>query len=168
MVEAEVPYAGVDHAVCRECEDSTNNGSGQKVVPVVVGVDGERSCNQASSKNRHVSDDQLPHGRMVVAPDLELGVEVEVQKDEACECSSCVSAGHRFEGIVDFVFVSSADFAIIHDVAETIASLGAIDWGARLANCEKVWAKTTNQPWWTEVSSCLRQVVGYVRSLLTT
>lgn len=146
MVEAEVPYAGVDHAVCRECENSTDNGSGQKVVPVVVGVDGERSCNQASSKNRHVSDDQLPHGRMVVAPDLELGVEVEVKKDEARECSSCVSAGHRFEGIVDFVFVSSADFAIIHDVAETIASLSAIDWGARLANCEKVWAKTTNQP----------------------
>lgn len=60
-------------------------------LPVVELVNCQGTANKARAEDRGVDCDQLPHSRVIVGKDLELGVEVKVQIDEACEGGGCVA-----------------------------------------------------------------------------
>lgn len=49
VIEAEVPYRSVDHAVRAEGHESTDDRSSEDVVPVVIFVDAEGTTNQAGA-----------------------------------------------------------------------------------------------------------------------
>lgn len=125
VVKAEVPHGGIDHSVATESHHGTNNGSGEDVVPVVVFVDRQGTADQASTKEGRVEGDQLPHSRVVVGEDFELGIEIEIQEDEAGEGSGSVARRHRLKGVIDFLLVTSADTAIKHDRTVTVGDVGA-------------------------------------------
>ena len=154
VVEAEVPDGGVDHAVRREGHDGPDDGAGEHVVPVVVLVDGQGAADQARAQDRRVDGDQLPHGRVVVGKDLELGVEVEVQVDEAREGGRGVARRHRLERVVDLLGVARADLGRVVDAREArpvVAGAldarrvaGAADVG--LADVEEVRAQAADEP----------------------
>ena len=91
MIDTEVPHAGVDHAVAGKGHNSANDGAGKTVVPVVELVDRESAGDKGGAQDRRVDGDELPHRWVVVAPDLEFGIEVEIQEDEACECGGGVA-----------------------------------------------------------------------------
>jgi len=121
VVDAPVPDRSVHHTVARESKDSTDDGAGEDIVPVVVLVDGEGTANKTGAEDGGVDGDELPEGRVVVGEDLEFGVEVEVQEDEAGECGGCVATGHGLEGVVDLGLVTGADLGTEVDLLETIA-----------------------------------------------
>lgn len=76
VVDTPVPDASIAHAVRRESEDSSDDGTGQDVVPVVILVDSKGTTNKAGTENGGIDRDELPHGGVVVGEDLQLGVEV--------------------------------------------------------------------------------------------
>lgn len=121
VVEPPVPDGGIGHPIGREGHDCTDDGASSNVVPVVVLVDGEGSTNQDSSQNRGIRRDQLPHGRVIVGENLELGVEVEVEVDEASKCGGGVSARHGLQRIVDLFLVASANVTGIVDASEALS-----------------------------------------------
>ena len=57
-----------------------------------------------------------------------------------------MTAGHRLQGVVDLFLVASTDAAIIHDLSEPVANLGAADRQGGLANGQKMRAQTTDKP----------------------
>jgi len=83
VVEAEVPDAGVHHPVCTQSEHGADDGASKNVVPVVILVDREGASDQGGTEDGGVESGELPHVRRIVGEDLELGVEVQVQEDEA-------------------------------------------------------------------------------------
>ena len=123
-----------------------------KTYPVVVFVDGQGTADQAGSKNRCVKSDELPHSRVMVGEDLQLGVEVQIQVDKSSEGSRGVTRGHGLETVVDLLPVTRADAAVEHDLAVSICdvtvaatSVNAIVVGAD--GREKFGrAQTTNKP----------------------
>lgn len=134
-----------------------------KTYPVVVFVDGQGTADQAGSKDRCVKSDELPHSRVMVGEDLQLGVEVQIQVDKSSEGSRGVARGHGLETVVDLLPVTRADAAVEHDLAVSICdvtvaatSVNAIVVGAdgrekfgrddRLADSKEVRAQTTNKP----------------------
>jgi hypothetical protein len=56
-----------------------------------------------------------------------------------------MTARERLEGVVDLTDVASADFAVVHDLAESISSLCSLG-DNRLANRKEVRTQATNQP----------------------
>ncbi len=146
VVESEVPDAGVNHSVGGECHCGADDGASEDIIPIVELINRERATDQCCAKHRHVRDDQLPVGWVVVAEDLELGVEVEVEEDEAAEGCSCVAGREGFERVVDVVLVAGAYLAVVHDAAETVACLSARGRYCGLADIQEVWSKSSDQP----------------------
>lgn len=148
MVEAPVPDGRVRHAVSRKGHDSADDGAGHHVVPVVELVNSERTADEHRAEDGRPDDNELPHGRVVVGEDLELGVEVQGQKDEARKGGRRMAAGERLQAVVDLVWVSRADVARVVDLREAApveALVGhAADVG--LAHVEEVRAETANEP----------------------
>jgi hypothetical protein len=149
VVEAEVPDGSKGHPVGRESEDGTNDGTSKDIVEVVVLVDGKGTSDQDSTEDRGVSSDELPHGRVVVGEDLELGVEVQVQVDKASESSSGVTTGHRLKSIVDLSLVTSADIGgeVELEISLVVVSThGTSTLHIRLADNEEVRSEATDEP----------------------
>jgi hypothetical protein len=127
-------------------------------LPVVELVDGEGAPDEAGSENRCVQSNDFPHGRVVVGEDLELGIQVEVQEDEAGESSSGMARRHRLEAVVDLLAVTSADAAVEHDLAVAIGNVAGaalvtvvVDTECAcgndgLADGEEVGAQTADEP----------------------
>lgn len=154
VVEAKVPDGSVGHAVGGEGEDDTDGGTSKDVVPVVELVNGERTTDEDGTEDGDVGDDELPHSGVVVGEDLELGVEVEVEVNEASEAGGGVAGGETLEGVVDLLHVSSAD--LLRDVQIGVASgavagtrdtaLGRANTGKiRLAGLEEVGTQSTDE-----------------------
>lgn len=148
VVEAPVPDGGVCHAVCRKGHDSTDNGASHHVVPVVEFVNSERTADEHRAEDGRVDDDELPHGWMVVGEDLELGVEVQGQEDEARKGGRRMAAGERLQAVVNLVWVSRADVAGVVDLREAAPVEALVGHAAdvRLADVEKVRAEAANEP----------------------
>ena len=83
---------------------------------------------------------------MVVGEDLELRIQVEVQKDEACESSCRVATGKAFERVVDGFPVTRADGAVVVDLSQSIAGLRPVVGYYRLADGKEVRTKATDEP----------------------
>jgi hypothetical protein len=130
VVEAEIPYRGVHHAVAAECHQGTDDSAGGNVVPVVELVDSQSTANKAGTEEGCVDGNELPHSGVVVGEDLELSVEVEVQKYEAGKGGGSVAAGHGLERVIDLVAVTCADAAVEHDGAVAIGDVSA-SWARR-------------------------------------
>ena len=83
---------------------------------------------------------------MVVRPHLELRIEIQVEEDEPSECSSAVAARKALERVINLLGIAGADFAVVHDPAEAVASLCAKGRYGRLTNSQEVRTQTSNQP----------------------
>jgi hypothetical protein len=142
VVEAEVPDRGVHHAVGGDGEDGADHRAGEAVVPVMELVDGQRTRDQAGGENWGVHRDEFPECGVVVAEDLEFGVQVEVEEQEAGECRGAVPGGHRFKGIVDVVSVAAANAAVEHERFETFTDKVWI----RVADAKEVRSEATDEP----------------------
>ena len=79
---------------------------------------------------------------MVIGPDLELGVEVEIEIDKACESCGRMAGRERLQRIVYGVHVASAHTAIVHDIQETITRSSHVG----LTHGKKVGSQTTDEP----------------------
>jgi hypothetical protein len=115
VVEAPVPDGSVRHAVSRKGHDRADDGAGHHVVPVVELVNSECTTDEHRAEDGGVDDDELPHGRVVVGEDLELGVEIQVEEDETGKGSCRMAAGERLQAVVNLVWVSGADVAGVVD-----------------------------------------------------
>lgn len=137
----------------------------------MVFVNGKGTTDETSTEDGSVERNQLPHCGVVVGEDLELCVEVEVEKDETGKGSGCVTRWHGLEGIVDFVHITRADALVKHDltvsigdVAVAAARLDAVVGCAnarakvfrdnRLADGEEVRAETANEPFDEDLEDC--------------
>lgn len=146
VVEAEVPNRGVYHAVARESEHGTDDSSSQDIVPVVVLVDRECTANEASTKDRRVDGDELPHGRVVVGKHLEFCVEVAVQEYKASECGRGVSRRHALKRIIDLLFVTCADAAVVHDLTIPVSGGHVERRELWFADGQEMGTEASNQP----------------------
>lgn len=145
MVEPEIPDRCINHSICAECEHGPDDRAAEAVVPVVELVDGEGAGDEGSGEDWGVDGDQLPHRGVVVSEDLELGIEVEVEEDEAREGGGGVARREGLEAVVDLVAVAGADGVRVHDLLVARAGVGAGgDLG--LADSEEVRAKAPDQP----------------------
>lgn len=97
VVEAEVPHGGIHHTVRGDREDGADDRASKAVVPVVEFVYGEGACNQARAENGGIDRDELPEGGVMVAEDLEFGVEVEKQIKKASKRGGAMTGWHRLE-----------------------------------------------------------------------
>lgn len=153
MVKAPVPDRGVNHAIGRECHNSTDGSTGEDVPPVVELIDRQSAGNQGSYQDGRVDGDQLPHGRVVVREDLELRIEVQIQVDEASEGGSGVTGRERLERIIDLVLVARADLrrvvylieagGVVRGALLALGVAGQADVG--LADVEEVGAQAADQ-----------------------
>ena len=117
-------------------------------------VNGQGTPDKTCAEDRGVDGNQLPHGRVIVGKDLELGVEVEVQVDKAGKGGGRVARRHGLEAVVDSVSVSGADLRRVIDLLEpggVVASpLGAGVVGGegdiRLAHGQEMRPQTADQP----------------------
>lgn len=111
-------------------------------------LNAESTSNQASTEEGHVGNRQLPQAGMVVGKDLEFGVEVEVQVDEASKGRRGVAAGHALQAVVDLLAVAGADVGSEVDVLETTDAVRGSPDKRRvgLAHVEEVRAQTANEP----------------------
>ena len=82
---------------------------------------------------------------MVVAEDLELGIEVEVKVNESAKGSCGMSRWHRLQRVVDLVLVTPADISLKHDLAKASA---ASQQQRRIwvADSQEMWSKATDEP----------------------
>ena len=83
MVEPEVPDGSVDHSIRGQSHDRSNNGASNKVVPVVIFVNGQGAGDEGCAKNWCVQGDQLPHCWVMVGEDFEFGIQVKVEEGKA-------------------------------------------------------------------------------------
>jgi len=149
VIEAPVPDSGVCHSVSGESKDGSNDGASKDIVEVVILVDSESSTDENGTEKRGVGDDELPHGRMVVGEDLELGVEVKVQVDEASKGSSGVTTGHGLKSIVDLALVASADIGSVVKLKISlvvVSSHGASASHVGLADLKEMRSESTDEP----------------------
>lgn len=111
-------------------------------------LNAESTGNQARAEEGHVGNRHLPQAGMVVGKDLELGVEVEVQKDEASKGRRGVAAGHTLQAVIDLLAIAGADVRGEVDVLETTDAVRGSPDKSRvgLAHVEEVRAQTTNEP----------------------
>lgn len=145
VIEAEIPYARKRHAERAEGHDGPDDRPGEQIIPMVKLIDGQSARDQTGAEDGRIRRDQLPHGRVVVGEDLEFGVEVEIEEDEAGEGGRGVPGRHRFQGVVDFLLVARADGAVEHDGLEALA--GALQAaGVGGADGEEVGAEATDEP----------------------
>lgn len=56
MIEAKIPNTSINHPIRGESKYGSNNRPSEKIVPVVVFVDGEAACDQHGSENGRVGD----------------------------------------------------------------------------------------------------------------
>lgn len=70
MVGAPVPDRCIYHSVGAERHDGADNSAGETIIPVVVLVNGESTCDECRAEDGSVGCDELPHGRVVIRPDL--------------------------------------------------------------------------------------------------
>ena len=77
--------------------------------------------------------------------DLELRIEVKGEEEETGPSSGRMARREGLEGIVDFVLVSCANSAIIHERRETNTGDGAL-LDRRLADCVKMGPQASNEP----------------------
>lgn len=148
VVISPVPNGRVGHSVRRKGHHGADDGAGDDVVPVVELVNGEGASDQNGAENGGVDEDELPHGRVVVGEDLELGVEVEVQEDEAGERGRRVATGKGLQAVVDLVWVAGADFPRVENllVALLIVSLVIGQADVRLADVEEMRSQASDEP----------------------
>lgn len=150
VVEAEVPDRSVHHAICRECEDSTDDTASNNIIPIVVFVNGKSTADESCAENGCVDGDQFPKAWVVVGEDLELAVEVKRQEDKAGEGCSGVTRWHRLESIIDLLPVSCAVAGSVEqiEVAISICSTRCTitaNWDGWLADSEEVRSETADQ-----------------------
>lgn len=147
MVGVIIPDTCVDHSVRRERHDSPDYSASDTVIPVVILIDSKRARDERSSENRRPDSDLLPHGRMIIGPELQLSVEVESQEDKASERSCGMTGWERFQGVINLILISCADGAVVHDLPQPIASLLSCNLGkVWLADCQEVWSQTSDEP----------------------
>lgn len=172
VVDAPVPDGRVCHPVGREGHDRANDCAGEDVVPVftlatmsehqweirphlnlpvVKLINCQGTANEACAKDRGVDGDQLPHSRMIVGKDLELGVQVQVQIDEPRERSRRVSRRHRLKAIINLIPVTSADLRRIVNLLEPSGIIPPIRAASgktdiRLADSQEMWAQAPDEP----------------------
>lgn len=120
-------------------------------LPVVKLVNRQGTANKARAEDRGIYGDQLPHGRVIVGKDLELGVQVQIQIDEPRERSRRVSRRHRLKAVIDLVPVPGADLRRVVDLLEPggiIATVGAAGGkrDVRLADGQEVRAQAPDEP----------------------
>lgn len=153
MVIAPIPDRSVNHAVSAESHDGTNDAASNDVVPVMELVDGQRASDQDGAEHGSVDGSQLPERRVVVGEDLELGVEVKSEEDEAGESSGGVTRRHRLERIIDLVLVAGADILCVVNLPEPLCGvsvLGNTGVGSTrdvgLADRQEVRAQAADEP----------------------
>jgi hypothetical protein len=147
MINPPIPNPRINHPITAKRHDRANDRASQTIIPIMILIDRQRTRDQRSAENRGVGGDEFPHRRMVVGPYLQLGVQVQVQEHEACEGSSGVARWEGLEGVVDFILVAGADFAVVHYLAEAVACFLGCDFGdVGLADCEEVGSKTADEP----------------------
>lgn len=144
VVVTPIPDGSVCHAVGAKGEGGADGGASEDIVPVVELVDGERAADEDSAKDGSVDQCQLPQGGVIVGEDLELGVEIEVQEDEAGKCCGGVTRGERLQGVVDLPLVTSADLACVVEAPEAITRLQ--ERRVRLADVQEVGAQAADEP----------------------
>lgn len=84
---------------------------------------------------------------MIVGPDLQLGIKIEIQEHKARKSSRGVTRWERFQRVIDLVFITSADSTVVHDLSQPIAGLLRRDRGnVWLANSEEVRAQASDKP----------------------
>lgn len=147
VIVAPVPDGSICHAVGGESHHGANDCAGDNVVPVVELVNGQRTADKHSAEDRGVDDDQLPHARVIVGENLELGVEVQVKVDKSAKGCGSVAGGERLKAVIDGVCVARANVAREHDLLEAGAVILVLDEGnVRLAYGEEVRAQATDEP----------------------
>lgn len=144
VVEAEVPDTRVDHAVRRQSHDRTDAGTSEDIVPVVIFINGQSAADEHRAEDGSVGHNQLPERGVVVGPDLELGVKVEIQEDEAAKSCGGMTAWERLYGVINLILVASADATVVHDRLVAIAGFGALR-NHGLAHDEEVGTEAANQ-----------------------
>ena len=97
MVEPEIPDTGIYHTIGAESHDCANDGTCKTVIPVMELVDRQCTADQHSTQDRRIDRNQLPERWVVVCEDLELGVEIQIEEDEASERSGGVARRERFQ-----------------------------------------------------------------------
>lgn len=113
---------------------------------MMILVDRQAAGDQASAEDGHVDHDQLPHRGVVVGEHLKLGVEVEVQEDEARESRCRVAGRHAFETVVDLAHITCTDALVVHDMREPPSSLIAVGRNGRLADIQEMRSEAANEP----------------------
>ena len=88
----------------------------------MVFVDSKSTSDQAGTEDGSIEEDQLPECWVVVAEDLEFGIEVEVEVDESTKGSSGMSRWHRFQRVIDLVLVTPTNISLKHDLAKASAA----------------------------------------------
>lgn len=114
-------------------------------------IDRQGTGNQAGPQQRHVSDGQLPHGRVIVGENLQLGVQVQVKEDKASKSSSRMAAGHALEGIINLIRITGANLpgevdAVVPDPVQSVVAKTLELGDIRLADVEEMGTQTADQP----------------------
>jgi len=137
VVVAEVPDRRKSLTESDEGSCGADQGSGGDIVPVVVLVDGHGASNEDSAKDGCEEQGHRPQRWVVCAHDLELGVEVQCQKDETCEGGCGVARRHRLERVVNLVLVARAHRPVVIYIVESGSGLCS-RWYDGLADGEEV------------------------------
>ena len=119
-------------------------------------VNRERAADENSCEDGHIDDDEFPVSWMVVGPDLELCIEVQVQIHESCEGSGGMARWEGLERVVNLILVPRAPGTVVHDVFQAVANLLAALWRSRLADFKEVRAQTANEPFEEDLEDCGR------------
>lgn len=120
-------------------------------LPVVEFVNRQGTADKARAEDWGVDGDQLPHSRVIVGKDLELGVQVQVQIDESRKRSGRVSRRHRLKAIINLIPVTSADLRGIVNLLKPGSIIPPIRAASskrdiRLADSEKMRAQAPDEP----------------------
>jgi len=147
MINPPIPNPRINHPITAKRHDRANDRASQAIIPIMILIDRQRTRDQRSAENWGVGGDEFPHRGMVVGPYLQLSVQVQVQEHEAGEGSCGVARWEGLEGVVNFVLVAGADFAVVHYLTEAVACFLGCDFGdVGLADCEEVGSKTADEP----------------------
>lgn len=85
---------------------------------------------------------------MIVGEDLELGVEIQVEVDETCECRSRVATWESLKAVVNLVWVARTNFLGIVQlqVAFLVVTLVIRQADIWLADIQEVWTQASDKP----------------------
>lgn len=138
MIIPEVPNTGIDHAKSAHCHYGPDSRTRNDIVPVVKLVNSKSATDQLRPQDRDIGNDELPISGVMITPDFEFSIEVQIQVHKARERRCRMTGRERFQGIVDFVLISRAPRAVVHDSVEAVAAGSAIPRDLRLADGEEV------------------------------